>query len=358
MSRRLVFTRLSLLFLAIAALFVSPVNADAATSATAAVAPCQGTCPTTCTTFAVRPQDDVWAVSTRCLGCGHAFVPQVWHFEAGQWQPSSLAAFYASDSTEQVTSVYLHGNRIEAGQALADGLSFYFQLVGRYSDERPTRFVIWSWPSSQIKGQLKDVRTKADRTNLEGFYLAQFLSGMKPDLQVGLLGYSFGARIVTGGLHLLGGGQLAGRTVPSGNRQPTQVVLWAAALHNHWLLPGHCHGNALPMAERWLIYVNGCDPVLKHYHRLEKCGNAPALGYTGLAGLYSLSPDLQSRIEQLCVSHIIGGTHSVYPYIYSPVVASRTRQYIFWHDLGSPPLASGENQESVEEPEEAAVAAK
>jgi len=263
----------------------------------------------------------------------------VWHYQAGRWQPSTLAAFYASDSAEQVTNSYIHGNRIEHGQALADGLSFYFQLIGRYSDSRPTRFVIWSWPSSQIKGVRKDVQVKAARTNVEGFFLAQFLAGMRPDVQVGLLGYSFGARIITGGMHLLGGGNLLGRVVPPGKRQPTNVVLWAAALHNYWLLPGRFHGNALPMAQHWLIYVNGCDPVLKHYHRLEKCGDPAALGYTGLAGLNSLPPGLRSRIEQLQVSHLIGGTHDVRPYVYSPVVGGRTRQYLLWHDLMARHLA-------------------
>jgi hypothetical protein len=297
-------------------------------------------CTTGCVPFGVRPQDAVWVISTRHLGCGHAFSPQVWKFEAGRWQPSSLAAFYASDSPEQVTSVYLHGNRIDHGQAFADGLQFYFQLVGKYPSERPTRFVIWSWPSSQIKGVLKDVRSKAARTDIEGYFLAQFMSGMRSDVQVGLLGYSFGARIITGGLHLLGGGQLCGRVVPGGNRQATTVVLWAAALHNHWLLPGHYHGCALPMAQHWLIYVNGCDPVLMRYHMLEKCGDPAALGYTGLAGLNSLPPHLRSRFEQLQVSHIIGKTHDVRPYVYSPVVSGRTRQYLLWHEIWAKPLAT------------------
>jgi hypothetical protein len=334
MSPQSVVDRRQALSFALATLATTPALASSAT-------PCAATCAPGCPPLGVRPQDNVWAVSTRHLGCGHAFMPQVWHFQAGRWQASTLAAFYASDSEEQVTSTYIHGNRIESGQALADGLGFYHQLIGRYPKERPTRFVIWSWPSSQIKGVRKDVRTKAARTNTEGFFFAEFLAGMSPNVQVGLLGYSFGARIITGGLHLLGGGQLVGRVVPRGNRQPTNVVLWAAALHNYWLLPGRFHGAALPMAQHWLIYVNGCDPVLRHYHRLEKCGDPAALGYTGLAGLNTLPPDLRSRIEQWQVSHIIGETHDVRPYVYSPTVAPRTRQYLLWHSLAAGTAAAG-----------------
>ena len=332
MSPSVVANRRQALLAFVAAMTAAPAFANTA-------APCTTGCAPGCGPLGVRPQDGLWAISTRHLGCGHAFMPQVWHFQAGRWQPSTLAAFYASDSTEQVTSAYLHGNRIEHGQALSDGFQFYHQLVGRYSDSPPTRFVIWSWPSSQIKGVLKDVRTKAARTNVEGFFLASFLAGIQSNVQVGLLGYSFGARIITGGMHLLGGGSLAGRMVPGGNRQPTQVVLWAAALHNYWLLPGRFHGCALPMAQRWTIYVNGCDPVLKHYHRLEKCGDPEALGYTGFAGLNSLPPDLRSRVEQWQVSHIIGGTHDVRPYVYSPTVAGRTRQVILWQAPLPAPLA-------------------
>lgn len=315
-------------------------------------------CAPACATPGVRPQDSIWAISTRHLGCGHAFSPQVWRLQEGRWQPSTLAAFYATDSSAVVTSAYIHGNRIEPGQALADGLSFYTQLIGRSTDERPNRFVIWSWPSSQIKGVRKDVLTKAARTNVEGYFLAEFLAGMRADVQVGLLGYSFGARIITGGMHLLGGGNLLGRVVSSGNRRPTNVVLWAAALHNYWLLPGRFYGCALPMAQDWLIYVNGCDPVLKHYHRIEKCGDPAALGYTGLAGLNTLPADLRSRIEQWQVSHLIGGTHDVRPYVYSPVVGGRTRQYLMWQELTAKKAADNSADSGTpSKPEPAAVSA-
>jgi hypothetical protein len=288
-------------------------------------------CFTTCVPFRVREQDAVWAISTRHLGCCHAFTPYVWKFVGGQWYPSSLQAFYAEDSADVVTSVYVHGNRIDSAQALSDGLQIYFQLVGRYDHLRPTRFVIWSWPSSQIHGPLRDVRAKAQRTDIDGYFFAQWMSGMQSDVQVGLLGYSYGARIITGALHLLGGGQLCGRTVPGGNRQPTQVVLWAAALHNYWLLPGQYHGCALPMANRWAIYINGCDPVLQRYRMLDKWSRPEALGYTGMVGMNQLPPEIWSRIEHWQVSHVVGRVHDMRRYLYAPGIAGRTTEILLWH---------------------------
>jgi hypothetical protein len=214
-------------------------------------------------------------------------------------------------------------------------MDVYFQLVGKSDDEPPVRFVIWSWPSSQIKGPLKDVRSKAWRTDTDGYYLARFLAEMKPEVRTGLIGYSYGARIITGALHLLGGGSLAGRTVPAGERPQIRTALWAAALHNDWLLPGHYHGQALAMADRWLTTYNCCDPVLSRYQWIDKCSDPVALGYSGLYGRNRLPPELNERVEEMNVSCLVGGTHDMRAYLYSLPVQDRTRQYVLWHDLES-----------------------
>jgi hypothetical protein len=276
-------------------------------------------------------------VSTRNLGSGCAVNQQpawlVWRYENKLWQPAKTADFYATDSPDVVTAFYIHGNRIDHWPGLRDGLEVYFQLVGKLDDERPVRFVIWSWPSSQIKGPLKDVRSKAWRTDADGYYLARFLDGMSPDVPTGLLGYSYGARIITGGLHLLGGGTLAGQAVPAGDRPPMRVAMWAAALHNHWLAPGHYHGQAVAMADRWFITHNCCDPVLSRYRWLDKCSNPVAMGYSGVYGRNLLPLDLNQRIEEMNASYLVGGTHDMRPYLYSLPIQSRTRQYVLWHEL-------------------------
>jgi hypothetical protein len=214
-------------------------------------------------------------------------------------------------------------------------------MAGKYDDERPVRFVIWSWPSSQIKGQLKDVRAKAWRTDVEGYYLARFLAPIQPDVQVGLIGYSYGARIITGGLHLLGGGSLAGRAVAAAERPQLRAALWAAALHNHWLVPGHYHGQALTAVDHCLITYNCGDPVLSRYRLLEKCGDPVALGYSGMYGGNLLPADVGRRVEQMDVTCIVGGTHAMQPYLYSPNIQHRTRQVVLWHMLESSKPAAG-----------------
>lgn len=275
-------------------------------------------------------------VSSRHLGCpavAAAESLQVWQYDQQMWQPRTIAEFYATDSAEVVTAMYIHGNRIEAGQANADGLSVYFQLIGRYDHLRATRFVIYSWPSEQIKGPLKDVRAKAYRADEEAFLVSRFLGRVQKDVPLGLVGYSYGARITLGGLHLLGGGAFGGRATEPGPGQPIRIALWAAAEHNDWPLPGRAHGQALTMVDHAFITINGCDPALERYHVVDKCAQPCALGYAGLAG--GLPSDLARRVELMNVSGIVGGSHEMSLYLYSTVIADRTRREVLWYGEGA-----------------------
>jgi len=297
-----------------------------------------------CPTFRVREQDQIWLVSTRCLGCPSdgPEMPawQLWQYENATWQPRTTAEFYAADSADLVTPFYIHGNRIDPGVASSDGLAVYFQMAGKFDDEPPVRFVIWSWPSSQIHGPLRDVRSKAARSDVDAYYLGRFLAGMNPDVRTGLIGYSYGARIACGALHLLGGGTQIGLAIEPGPRPHVRVAMWAAGEHDHWLLPGHYHGQALHEAERWFITYNCCDPVLMRYRFVDPCEHPAALGYSGFAGRYLLPPDLDARIEEVNVTNIVGGTHDMRAYLYSLYIQNRTRDYALWHELPPLPIAA------------------
>lgn len=301
---------------------------------------------TECRVFRVRAQDQVWVVSTRCLGCpcGGPGEPawQIWRYEKGWWQPKTLAEFYATDSAHVVTPFYIHGNRIDHPQACQDGLSVYFQMVGKFDDEPPARFVIWSWPSSQIKGPLNDVRTKAARSDVDAYYLARFLADMQPDVRAGLIGYSFGARIASGAMHLLGNGSLLGWQLAAAERPQVRIAMWAAAEHNHWYLPGNFHDRALATGDAWFVTINCCDPVLSRYHNIDPCSNPVAVGYAGIYGRNLLPADVNARVEEVNVTNIVGGTHDMQPYLYSRYIQDRTREYVLWHELVQAPSAGAE----------------
>jgi hypothetical protein len=280
-----------------------------------------------------RTSDEVWLVSSRCLGCPdcEADAPQleVWRFEfkTQSWESSSQAVFLASRDVALPTVFWVHGNRKYADEAREDGMEVYRQLTDGVSGDRPIRFVIYSWPATPIHGLREDAREKAARTNADGYYLASLVNQMDPKLSVDLIGYSFGARIVTGTLHLLGGGELCGWmiTKPVKRLAPINTVLVAPAVNNDWLAIGHTHGEALSAVTRMLSLNNFCDRALKHYGVIDPCSHPEALGYTGAVGPLG---DNANKLRELNMCCAVGKQHYWGGYFYNPSIVAMIRPYI------------------------------
>ncbi len=289
-----------------------------------------------CPCTADRLRDEVWIVSTRWLPCGVdgpiADKLQYRRFQQGQWEDSTREAFFAATESDMTTSdmttvVFVHGNRIDSCEANRLAEIGYHAVAQCAPANKPLRFVLWSWPSSRIgHHQLDDIRTKANRTGPEAHHLAKFLNELHPQSPVSLVGYSFGARIITGALHLLGGGQINGRELKgrdASDHLPLRAVLMAAALDNHWLLPGHAHGLAMPQVDRMLLVTNGCDRALEHYHWLYcRRSTADALGFTGIPSISQLGSDRQ-KVSQFDACCVIGRSHDWTLYFDSPAIVNR-----------------------------------
>ena len=136
-----------------------------------------------------------------------------------RWQASNLESIFAADPTVS-TVIFVHGNRLTNWDAKCEGLAAYRRIVRQSASGEPIRFVIFSWPSAQIRGPLKDVRVKAARTRPAGCQLAWFVDQLPAETPLTLVGFSFGAesfsraRIVTG-----------------------RSTSWAAAASAEWALP-------------------------------------------------------------------------------------------------------------------------
>jgi hypothetical protein len=177
---------------------------------------------------------------------------------------------------------------------------------------------------------MRDIRVKADRADSEGSFLGWFLAKLQPGSSVGLIGFSYGARIVSGGLQLLGGGVLNGHTLPeppSGLPLRLRAVYLAAAMDRNWIHPSGYHGQSLSPVESVLITYNRCDPALRRFRFTEPCGRPTALGY---AGVYSGSlGEAAGRVEQIDVSSVIGRTHRQAQYWNSSLILSEVCRVIF-----------------------------
>jgi hypothetical protein len=282
-----------------------------------------------------RELDEVWMMTTRGMGClcpsrAEQPTPRVYRRVDNQWVASDLKEFLDSTNADKPLIFFAHGNRMSYGESKSAGMSVYRALV-RPADTPPIRFVLWAWPTDPIQGYKVDALQKGSRANSEAYYLGWVLSQVNPQQKVALLGYSFGARIAAGAMHLNGGGSVLGYSLDdeANKTSPMRLVLMAAAVDNTALAAGRKYGLALERADAALFLNNGCDRALKHYWRLDKCSCPQALGYTGLAGPVPAG----AQLRQINVCCEIGSEHYWKNYFYTPSVARRIRDYALFDDL-------------------------
>jgi len=283
----------------------------------------------------LREGDEFWQLSTRHLwGCASSDLAEsiaaheyVIADKQMNWQKRSLDEFFRNDG-KLATVFCVHGNRRSADDAVARGWMMYDAL--ELSDTVPVRFVLWSWPSDRVRGLRRDISSKAARTEDDAYYFGWVLRHLHSPSRVGIAGYSFGARIVTGGLHLAAGGQLDGRSIEAPDPVPTPhsygVVLAAGAEHNHWILPNSVHGQALENVDHFFNIYNSCDPILARYRFIDRREKPVALGFAGISP--SSLGAFASRVEQRDAAPSIGRTHDSHAYLFDATTPAELRRYL------------------------------
>jgi hypothetical protein len=267
--------------------------------------------------------DEVWLLSTRSIGtkCDpHRMASDIRcerRTADGGWQRLSWNSTLEAFASPMPTVIYVHGNRVDSGADKSHGLGFYRWLAARKDADSPMRYVIWSWPSSQIRGRIKDYEVKAARTQPCGWQLAWAIDQMPATSPLAIIGYSYGARVTTGALHVLGGGalgklELATRVHP--DRPPLNVALVAAAVTAQWLRPEGYHGKALSQAATMVLVNNQLDPAMRFYPMSPMGNGASALGFSGVPGRDSLG-DLGKRIHAVDLTSSVGRHHALSVYL-------------------------------------------
>lgn len=289
---------------------------------------------------------EVWLISTRrARYCGPAEPRSTridyWRLgEDRQWLRAEADDFFDlqtldADTPPRPTTIFVHGNRTDRNGAIQNGWSVYRRLV-RDAGEQRVRLVIWSWPSNRVYSRFRiDAQVKAARSDMQSYYLAECLNRLDDRTQVGLIGYSFGARVITGALHLLAGGHVAGQRLPTSQpdaseagvseAEPTEIpprraILVAAAMDADWLAPGHRAGRAMSQLEGLLVTRNACDPVLRWYPLMDRPRGSSAMGYVGPA---CVSADDRSKCRVVDVTCSIGRAHDWDRYLASPRIGGR-----------------------------------
>lgn len=288
-----------------------------------------------------RTGDRILVINTRPVGCSTS--PERLATDAkaaeridGVWQQSTPCELLGTLDPTIPTVVFIHGNQIDAPYARQRGMDAYRRLV-RCADDRPIQFVIFSWCANKKRHLLIDYRIKAARTRPVGWQLAWTLNQMPDGAPVGLLGYSYGARIASGAVHLLAGGSLSGLTLAETSPRPLRAVYLAAAFDACWLAPGQYHGLAAHRLDSLLVTTNRQDLAMKYFKHLSK-GYAPtAMGAVGPLGLDAATA---SRIYKQNVAGSVGRSHDLYKYMAAPGLMRNAWQQLSYANAAAEEVAS------------------
>ncbi len=99
-----------------------------------------------------------------------------------------------------------------------------------------------------------------------------------------MIGYSYGARIASGALHLLGGGDMSGLKLGQrihSERRSIRAVYIAAAFDATWMQPNGYHGQALSQIDQLMLLNNRGDPAMRFFRMTVKKKRPLALGLRG-----------------------------------------------------------------------------
>lgn len=310
----------------------------------------------------IRSLDEVWEISTRHLpqsACAANFdqLP----FRVSRWLPSSgwiassLEQYLASVQGQASSSmdnknadmplhniVYVHGNWMPADLTRDRGLLIYRHLAQRA--QNPIRVTVFSWASQREKPILRDVRENAIVAELQGLYLGALLQRFPGEQPLGVIGFSYGARAVTGSMHALAGGILCGRTLNEGESpKEIRISLMAAAIDRNWLLPNSRHGKAAESISSIVNLYNSNDPVLQRYHLIGAEHHAIAAGVAGLilprsrqgnenARSHSVSAPDYVKLRQFDCRPALGRSHDERSYYRDCSCTKFLLDHVLWND--------------------------
>lgn len=244
--------------------------------------------PAAAKTPAVRGTE-VWAISTENLS-GYAVQPSrllCWRAEAGQFIASSVDEYKEALTADVPTVIMIHGNMTDWNGALRHAQSLKTridQMRARQKIETPYRLVIWKWASERQDQRIRsDSQYKAYLADLNGFYLASFLSAINgTGSDITILGFSFGARTIGCAVELMAGGSVYGRTLPEEQRYVAgdryhAILLAGACNYGDFSTKGqYAHGGDL--ISSMINVFNPADNALAFYPLLYGPAGPQAIG--------------------------------------------------------------------------------
>ena len=284
-----------------------------------------------CTRSDVQLDLDVWELSTRHLidrpRSIDATVPRfrVHRFDGVCWQEKSIDEALKLDG--RLPIIYVHGNFMAYDNARQRVLIIDDYLRAR--THRAYRLFMLSWPSQREPHPLQDIRENAAASECQSLYMAWILQQLGSEPQVSVLGFSLGARCVTGGMHLASGGQIRGlqhnKSETAGDLHSIyRIGFIAPAIDRTWLAPSGKHHLAMQRIDSVVSLYNPEDPVLRRFRLVEAGANPIAAGYAGFLG--------NSLIRQYDCSNCVGRTHDERTYFRQCPYFGQVLDHLLWNE--------------------------
>ncbi len=304
-----------------------------------------------------RPRPDrmnqVWIVQTReCpqeLGSDPWPKLRVLTFDAeGRTVERTPADLFASTVGRPVL-VQVQGSLTTPDSAFGGLIWTHSWLQHHHSLPPDAVMVAFDWPSHRIYGlDIRDINEKGRRAFVAGYHLAVFLAAFPAGSRISVIGQSYGGRVVPSAMHVLGGGELIGRSSEPTARLAAlrpdlrvRAVVIGAATDHDWLDPGQRLDRALHGCEMFLNLYNRRDEALLLYPSLIRSGHRRAIGRVGMnnADFRKLGP-LAARYEEHDIHEVLGAEHTLLDAVANPKIARWIAPYAWAKDPGTlPPQA-------------------
>jgi len=288
-----------------------------------------------------RPARDYWVISSRKCP-QHQLVDRFEEcfefFHQGDTpglKRAGPADFYGSLQPGVPICFVIHGSYMTFSQAVVESAGAYRWLRSA-APALPVHFVFFTWPSDQDLTYVipVDMLALGLRASFNGVYLGRVISQIPASNPISFVGHSHGSRVTAATLHLFGGGEVDGYTLPAsgqGHRR-FRAVLAAGAIDHHWLNPGQRYGQALPQTESLLNLRNSADIALGFYP-LRYPFTAAALGRSGFSqhDIWYLGAQ-NGKLNELDVAPILGNAHNWPNYYREPTLAAALVPYVYFTD--------------------------
>lgn len=228
-----------------------------------------------------------------------------------------------------------HGSFVIWESVLNDS-AYTYRWLRSAAPFRKLHVIFFTWPSEPASKILPhcEVNRLGHRATLHGIYLADLVTRVPSECPVSLIGHSHGARLVSGAVQALAGGEVEGRVLASGPdcTHRIRVVYSAAAMDHHWFNPGEYFDRVLCRVEAAVNLRSKLDvPLLIYPIRRPFASKALAISHLTWRDRRKLG-DAACRLDDCDVTGLVRCGHIWAHYYSNPEIACAIRHYVYFDE--------------------------